>query len=433
MTPRRRSPRKGFTLIELLVVISIIGILVGLLLPAVNAAREAGRRAQCQNNMKNIGLGLLGFATAKNAFPNAGSFTEDNKTTDLTPGVLVPGDPTTSVLNAVTSSSTITFSGIQRPMYSWVVDILPYIDNQDLYNAWNKNLYFDDSSPVATGPNNLAIARTAIGILRCPDDNTYVQGKGNLSYVVNGGFQRWHALPYGWTGFQADGVPASGGPSGILNWSLSSGAALTKWTEYKGMCSKQGLMLLGTVNFGGSPGTQLWDTQSALSAIVDGASSTLMLGENTLAGYSAGTVLSAGQETNWACPFPTFCMFLGSDDVCNTNGAAGDCSKSGLASAGTADGAGWAAANTKVPILSLTAPVTKFINYGQQNLTIEGTSPYVNSGHPSGANFVFADGAVRFISDSIDGTVYSKIITPQGSRLPGAYKQLPVSQDAFAQ
>src|SRR5437763_3367542 len=82
MSPRRQPPRqrRGFTLIELLVVISIIGILVGLLLPAVNSAREAGRRIQCANNMRNVALGLVNFSTSKNAFPNSGTFTETQPT-----------------------------------------------------------------------------------------------------------------------------------------------------------------------------------------------------------------------------------------------------------------------------------------------------------------------------------------------------------------
>jgi prepilin-type processing-associated H-X9-DG protein len=393
-------------------------------LPAVNAAREAGRRTQCQNNMRNVGLGLIGFATAKNYFPNAGSYVESPTVDVVTP------DPTTSYINTVVSNPGNIKKAGGVPMFSWVVEILPYIDNQDLYNAWSKNAgYLDATIPANGGPNNLAISRTAIGILRCPDDNSAQPGNGNLSYAVNGGFQRWHTIPYSWTGFQADNTPAAGGPSAtILNWSLTSGSGSAKnWQTYQGVCQKQGLMFQGTILPGGSPGNTPWDVRTTLSAIVDGASSTLMLGENTLAGFSTGGTLSGGFETNWACPFPTYSTFIASDSVCYANSAAGDCSSAGLASSGLIDGPGWAFANSK------TAGTFENINYGQQNLTLKGTSPYVNSGHPSGANFVFTDGAVRFISDSIDGTVYSKIITPQGSRMPGLYKQLPVNQDAFAQ
>ena len=63
------APNPGFTLVELLVVIAIIGILVALLLPAVQAAREAARRAQCQNHMKNIALAVLNFESAKKHLP----------------------------------------------------------------------------------------------------------------------------------------------------------------------------------------------------------------------------------------------------------------------------------------------------------------------------------------------------------------------------
>ena len=422
MSPRRSPsparPRRGFTLIELLVVISIIGILVGLLLPAVNAAREAGRRTQCQNNMKNVALGLLGFANAKNHFPNAGTYSDYSS--------INPADPTTSYINHVVTagpSLTLTAQNTEFPAYSWVLDILPYIDSQDLYNSWNKNLaYLNTTSPLNGGASNYKIATTAIGILKCPDDNTAQPNQGNLSYAVNGGFERWYTIPYAWIGFQADGT-TGGSASTVLNWSVNSGGGTaTNWANLKGFCAKLGVMFLGT-----TAGNTPWDTTTTLSSIVDGASSTLLVGENTLAGYTTANP-GVGQngmfETNWACPFPTFTMFMASDQVCGTSG---DCSTANLASQNSIDGLGWALANSKI------AGNYEFINYGQNNLTVEGNSPYVNSGHPGGANFVFCDGAVRFLADTIDGTVYSKIITPQGSRLPGLYKQLPVSQDAFTQ
>ena len=112
--PRPRpapSRRGGFTLIELLVVIAIIAILVSLLLPAVQQAREAARRAQCQNNLKQLGLALHNYESTNQAIPPAGwghaSYGRD-----------------------IGSDSWGSFNG-----YGWAVSLLPYLDQRPLYDA----------------------------------------------------------------------------------------------------------------------------------------------------------------------------------------------------------------------------------------------------------------------------------------------------------
>jgi prepilin-type N-terminal cleavage/methylation domain-containing protein/prepilin-type processing-associated H-X9-DG protein len=427
MSPRRPRRHRGFTLIELLVVISIIGILVGLLLPAVQAAREAGRRTQCASNMRQIGLGIQGFLNAKNVFPNAGTFQENTNA--------LKTDPTTSIIGQyfVTGPTSLTASGTTGfPAWSWVVDILPYIESYELGNAWDKTQSYASTTASTYNSGNVALsaasnsklASNAIGILRCPDDQTYQTGQGNLSYVVNGGFEMWHTIPYAWTGYQSDGGP--GGPSAtVLNWQLAAGpGSHNNWQAYQGVSQKLGVMFLGTTT-----GNYPWDVRNTISSIRDGTAATILAGENTLAGYSTGTTLSASAPTNWACPLPSFTMFMASDDVCTQGTSIGDCFTNFNSSipAQDNDNVLWSHANIRG------ANSYKFINYGQQHLTIEGTSPFANSGHPNGCNFLFCDGSVRFLQDTIDGTVYSKIITPSGSQLPGVFKQLPVSQDAYAQ
>src|SRR5271166_3395922 len=197
MTPRRR---RGFTLIELLVVISIIGVLVGLLLPAINSAREAGRRAQCQNNQKNVGLALVQFSTAKNSFPNSGIFFEDVK-------LVNPLNATTSSIYLATNLQSAP-SGLSAAALvytwarSWVVAVLPYLDQQDLANAWDLNGNYLEAqvAGAASQASNYTIGSTALQILRCPDDLNAQDGQGNLSYVVNGGFSRFPAVPIAWQG-----------------------------------------------------------------------------------------------------------------------------------------------------------------------------------------------------------------------------------------
>ena len=126
--PRRRHP--AFSLVELLVVITIIGILIALLLPAVQAAREAARRSQCSNNLKQLGLSFLNHENARGALPPA-----------------YVSDPT-------------------KPA-GWGVFLLPYMELAALWDKYNLNVPFYYSDP-AHGIDNQAVANTPITILRCP-------------------------------------------------------------------------------------------------------------------------------------------------------------------------------------------------------------------------------------------------------------------------
>src|SRR4051812_2387357 len=111
MNQKSTEHRPGFTLVELLVVIAIIGILVALLLPAIQAAREASRRSSCLNNLRQLGLACHQFESANKVFPTAG------------------GDVAQFYNPADLSKPAYGFEGA-----SWMYQILPYIEEKSLYD-----------------------------------------------------------------------------------------------------------------------------------------------------------------------------------------------------------------------------------------------------------------------------------------------------------
>jgi len=374
----RRGKLRGFTLIELLVVIAIIAVLIALLLPAVQSAREAARRAQCTNNLKQIGIAMHNYHDQMGSYP-PGEITAVGITSG-TPGVVDGWGATTTELG-------------------WRAMILPQMEQGVTYNAIN----FMVSPNLAAPGAQFTAYNTVFTSWLCPSDGT--NGNGRLPSNTPDG--QWTDQP--------------------IDPSTGTTAAMTPVANYAGSFGDNycGGPLLST---GGLP----WETPATVTTLPVGQP---RIGWNGYWGVNRGGDFTWGNGTMRGY-FDYRSSFKPTNIAQITDGTSNTIMAGEVIPSRAADSNFWyfngAYAGTTVPLgwNSNTYPASAANCLGQwQNSTAPTGCRYSAAAkgfvsmHPGGANMLFGDGSVKFLKNSISLITYCAL----GSRAGGEV----VSSDAY--
>lgn len=338
MTSRRNT---GLTLIEVLVVIGVIGILVAILLPAVQQARAAMRTADCASRQRQLFLGVVQHADLHRKLVASG-YWEPSATTGLR---------------------------------SWVVEVLPYIEQRGIADGWDRNQLWNTVA-------NRKLGDQPIALFVCPSDETVVSGQGNLTYVLNGGIGWWQKAG------DCLATLRNNGPSQAVkvlldingDGSVSPATGTEKDIFLQFALFTNQMEQWATI----APGM----SERRLQSVIDGTSNTIMLAENLNAGYDQQHAF------NWATPFATQTTFMMSGRIVTSSG-------------------GVVSFDYRLANQQGSGPAKyEAINPPVENL--EGKSPRPSSRHVGGVNVTFCDGHTQFLDQNIDGSVYVALVSPAG-------------------
>ena len=391
---RSIRPRVGFTLIELLVVIAIIGVLIALLLPAVQSARESARRIQCVNNLKQLALATQGYITQTNWLPA--------HTYDI--GRYTPGGGLFDTWGS-----------------SWTGSLLPQLEQQPLFNAINFGLSMQPLPPLAFNGANTTAALTPISILLCPSESLSKTLRFDVSqYATSGCAGQFAVLNY---------ASNFGGPASIQ---ALSGTIIPVRGKGPALNAIDGGMAMAGETPPASEGPV------RVQSIIDGMSTTALFSEHLLgldsptSAVPTASSMAGTPGAKRALFAVSFNILIDQKDATAAQAFVAACKAlPGGTSASTASifGAQWlmsqddATANNAYShvmtpnALSCTGTTDKAVIVSDPQLGGIGAAITATSNHPGGVNVALCDGSVKFVKDSVDLQTWWALGTRSGKEL----------------